>query len=792
MSSPSGRRKFREIQERRRGMRPSEEEHSATPSWTKASQLLDDGGHDATDEDDDEETLQLKLAAIEARLKLKKLQQGKKGHNAAGSFEEDDVSRPSSSFDSSHKGPNRLLSERKRKVADLDQEESVQVPASPTKRPSPTNPISPKRVTLGIDKGVKGSDVLLRRPGSAKAMTRPNPSGRISRNDTPSRLGHSVTSTGGSFTPGGELRRGKSFSERMAESRIADKRKQDRARELQLKRSAGFTVDKEEIRQYHVQAETKSASSQLMSPNKPERSEEFSREDVLNAFHRPSSALRQTQNTPHSRSDWRVGRVSEEREEKGRISQPSPGRRPTSSRDQSESLQSPEVTTADPSKFEAFSGLHLSSRILPHSFLKRTLKGKFPIKIPDLLRTVKAPSFDPPEVDGDYVVFGIVASKSEPRSHKEGPNVTAKAKDPFDDGSNNTSRYMALTLTDLKWTIDLFLFATAFPRYYRLTPGTLIAILNPSTMPPPPHKTDTNRFSLTLSSSDDTILEVGKAQDLGFCKAVRKDGRTCDSWVDSRKTEFCEFHVELQLRKTTSHRMEVNGGPSILGPGGRSGSRTGNLAGQRGGRELQKEGAGYDRATGSSYYVAPPIPGAGNSGFPGHRSAARLLDAEDDPFLPSGSFHRGGQQAADRFQKRLADQERERNIARKLGEFGGVGAEYLRRHNEPSTGEDATRSKGSRTSSNTTGSDAPNTPKPSMRDALGLNSRTRDASAVKLGPMKKRALDGARKDDGVKSSGCKKTRFITANGIREAGRDSLGLSGLSTDNVDYDDDLDIV
>jgi hypothetical protein len=31
-------------------------------------------------------------------------------------------------------------------------------------------------------------------------------------------------------------------------------------------------------------------------------------------------------------------------------------------------------------------------------------------------------------------------------------------KDPYDDGSNNTNRYMAITLTDLKWTIDLFLF----------------------------------------------------------------------------------------------------------------------------------------------------------------------------------------------------------------------------------------------------------------------------------------------------------------------------------------------
>lgn len=125
---------------------------------------------------------------------------------------------------------------------------------------------------------------------------------------------------------------------------------------------------------------------------------------------------------------------------------------------------------------------------------------------------------------------------------------------------------MVLTLTDLEWSVDLFLFDTALPRYYKLTLGTVVAILNPSIIPPPANAVDTGRFSLKLNSSDDTILEIGKAQDLGFCKSIKKDGAVCNNWIDSRKTEFCEFHVDMQLKRTTAGRMEVNSSPGLMPP----------------------------------------------------------------------------------------------------------------------------------------------------------------------------------------------------------------------------------
>jgi minichromosome maintenance protein 10 len=306
----------------------------------------------------------------------------------------------------------------------------------------------------------------------------------------------------------------------------------------------------------------------------------------------------------------------------------------------------------DSSKFESYSSLHLSNRVLPHSFLSRTLADKKVLRIPDLLKTVKAPAFELPEdIEGDFVVFGIVASKSDPRDVKPSGNAsTKKTDDPYDDGLNNTNKYMVITLTDLKWTVDLFLFGTAFPRYYKISEGTLIAILNPTIMPPPKHKLDTNRFSLSLSSSDDTVLEIGHARDIGFCKTVRKDGKTCQSWVDGRKTEFCDFHVDIQIRKTQGQRSGVNADTGMFG-GGKSGARTGFFSegAKRGGGQgnggygrgqgLKREGPSYDMASQSLYYVAPAPKnrGAGRASYnPITGSAANLIDTYDDPFQASG------------------------------------------------------------------------------------------------------------------------------------------------------------
>lgn len=778
--------------------------YSRTTPNLRANQKLNDAidglDDEDEDEDEDEETLRLKLAAIEAKLKLKQLQKSRARSNTLES--NNTQSRPTSavSFSSrSQEQASRLRSPIQ--TTRRHEPDDVQVPLSPVRRAAPpVEPASPRRYLLGIDKGLKGSDVSLKRPPNSRLGTRPT--------SMHGPLEAAMSHSGDIFASRAQMlaaeesgKRGKTFSERIAESRTAEKSRRERELRLQINLSSAFQFDKTEMETFRTAAAEARTNAPPRSPTRSRLIETFSRDDVVRSFQNLKPSIKRSQTAPSVRKD--AGSEGPRPFSHRRPNQSETG--PASSQSRGDPVSDidneirDEVTTKTPdsSKFEPYSSLHLSNRILPHSFLTRTLSDKKILRIPDLLRTVRGPDFElPEEIDGDYVVFGIVASKSEPKQIKDAKNVSAKEVDPFDDGLNNSNRYMAITLTDLKWTIDLFLFDTAFPRYYRLSEGILIAILNPTIMPPPKNKIDTNRFSLSISSSDDKILEVGYAQDIGFCKAVRKDGKTCQSWVDGRKTEFCDFHLDIQVRRAQSQRMGVNSGTGMFGPGGRSGPRTGAfVGGKRPGtpNSLKSNGPQYDLGSQSLYYIAPAPKSQGGGAqrslqrAPG-QSAASLIDADDeDPFIAAGMIGRGAESKEERFRRRLVQQQRERDITQKLvtSRAGNVGAEYLRaRANKPAT---SSQPESAASSSQEKSSFEASTPVSAT--SLGLTGFRR-ADTVKLSPLK-RAYDGDKQHNGS----VKKTRFITSNGIKEAGRDSLGGSSNAMKNLnddDDDDELDII
>ncbi|KAL2810673.1 hypothetical protein BJX63DRAFT_307123 [Aspergillus granulosus] len=794
------------MMQRRRANLVSPLKHAAsTPDFrTRAAQLLsdnlDEGGGD--EEDDDEETLQLKLAAIEARLKLKQLQKnrGKAGTPNPDRHEGTNaLSRPASAVSFS----SRIQEQPSRNKASGETSDDIQVPLSPTRRLGPPlEPTSPGRYRLGIDKGLKGSDVSLRRPPSSKGPGA-RPTSRLgSRDGTTTHSGNTLISQSHSF----DERLSKTFSERIAEGRAVEKSRREReirAERIHANRSSAFQYDKAEMDAYKAAAAERRPGSPSKLQTRSGRADSFSRDDILRSANNLKPSLKRSQTTPSTRrgqgdeSKSFLHRRSQKSESESFSSQPTYSRQNSFTNEPTEDHEALEKAP-DSSKFEPFSSLHLSNRILPHSFLSRNLEDKKVLRIPDLLRMIKGPPFELPDsIDGDYVVFGIVASKSDPKQVKESKNATSKEVDHFDDGLNNRSQYMVITLTDLKWTIDLFLFDTAFPRYYRLSEGIVVAILNPTILPPPKHKLDTNQFSLSISSSDDKILEIGSARDIGFCKAVRKDGKTCQSWVDGRKTEFCDFHVDIQLRRTQAGRMGVNNGAGMFGPGGRSGSRTGFYGGgkrpsHKGGEGLRRaDGAQYDRETQSLFYVAPSAKSRSNLGGlsfqhlqPG-QSAASLIDADnDDPFIVAGMMGRGAQSKEERFRRRIVEQQREREIANILTSTrgGGPAADYLRAQNNENIS--ATKNAPARPGAHhrrTNSSDPKLQPSSTSNEPLLMSFKR--AEAVRLSP-KKRAHDG----DRPHGNGVKKTRFITSNGIKEAGRDSLGGNPDAVQAYDYDDD----
>lgn len=609
------------------------------------------GKDEDDDEEEDEETLQLQLKAIEARLKLKKLQKAKAAARAlTDSVAVQDESPPKPS-DIMQPLPKASVAERPRTPEPFQSRPSfsVQVAHSPKGRAEPdVPPESPRRVLLGIDKGVRAADVSLKRAKPVTSTTQ--------QKSTPT----SISATAS---------KGKTFNERLADARSDDLKRQQKHDKQARTRSTGFGVK---------------ASSEVQ-------------DDV-----------------------------------------------PRTSRSQ--------PISTGPLDIEEHSSFALSRRMMSASQLTAALQDKDIYTLPRLLRDVHGPDYDPPEghpSTADYVLLAIIASKSQPRDTVS----KVQSTDPADPSSGpQTSKFSVLHLTDLEWTTDLFLFDTGFTRFRKLTVGSVIAILNPLIMPPKPHKRDTGQFALKLGSSEDTVLEIGMAKDLGFCKSIKKDGAECNAWIDKRKTEFCDFHVNLALSKSKSSRAEVSAmvGPSIFGGGiggktgrgggrGRGGGGRGRGRGGRGGRGgrddgLQPEGEYYDYDAHSIAYAVPRGQGLTNSSN-SLFSTSKILDAED--------YNGNSVTRAERHRRRLAEQERERETAKKLASYGGksAGGEYMRRQAERATDKQKKDGKSSLQDSPDLDVDS----KPPPMDAASLGLIRMDTSAVNLNPVngKRSALNGS-------------------------------------------------
>lgn len=104
LSSPDGRKKYQQHQDRRNRSLSPNKRSSTLPDLQRASRKLlddDEDSNEVDDSEDDEETLELKLAAIEAKLKLKKLQQSRGKARAEGLLKDREPSRRSPSRTSS-------------------------------------------------------------------------------------------------------------------------------------------------------------------------------------------------------------------------------------------------------------------------------------------------------------------------------------------------------------------------------------------------------------------------------------------------------------------------------------------------------------------------------------------------------------------------------------------------------------------------------------------------------------------------------------------------------------------
>lgn len=620
---------------------------------------------DLDEEEDDEETLQLKLQEIQAQLRLKKLRKEKARvvQDTQSSFGrsaevENGTSRPDS--ESTVRPGHRIKEIRRTEPAQRPRSQPpVEVPASPVRKTQPpATQTSPSRVLLGIDKGLKGKDISLKRA----------PGLRRSSEDTGGSQGTGYLRSARNFGSFDEKQRPLSFSERLKAARDEENLRQEARDRASRSRSTAFDVGRQEMEDYKTHA-----TDILEEPSPMEQ--DFTKEQILGSAPTNSSRLGHLQRSNTTSS----ARTS---------SFPGASNTGYGSPDLAKAHESFTSTASEPQKassspsFEPYSCFHLNKRILPHQVVARAISGKTTFSIKDLLRQVKAPHWSLPDDVVDSVVFAVVASKSEPRHHKpQYDPETGKMK------QSDRGKYMVITLVDLEYELELFLFSTGFDRFWKLSTGTVVAILNPDIMPPPPGKHDTGRFSLAINSDADTILEIGLARDLGYCKSVKADGTLCKTWVNNRRTDHCEFHVNAALAKTRGARNEINGSGGFGKEGAdfkrsksaRFQSQESKARAERREKIAERHGE-LDWETRSRFFVSGGV--RGGSSFD---QEANLAETREK---------------AEGLKRRLAAQEKERDIAKRLGEMGtgGMGGQYMRMAGTSTGASSTARTTSSRTS----------------------------------------------------------------------------------------------
>lgn len=759
-------------------------------SSSKALQdvAMADEEDDDDDEAEDEETLQLKLQQIEMKLKLKRLQGKKKSPDT-----EESSQTPSLAASIRRSPPKPLQPPVSQPFL---RRPDIEVPVSPTRdRQPPLEPVSPARARLGLSAAAKASDVSLKRArdGTIKpSSSQQTPTSRI-REEAPRPVS--------------------SFSARLAKSRQEQQDQQVRNERIERARSNGFglkdatSTPTGERAGRHSRSHSRTGGERMPSPIKSSF-----------ASDRPRSGHGQSASSTPLQHNPFAPRTQSKPQNDGHDHGPSV--------DESE-VNIPWDNKNDGTGYDPFSGIHLSKRHIAHVDTARALEGSELYPLPRLLKEVKAPEYDPPDCESDFVVLGVLARKSSPYNHKQAHRTSDENK-PQEDATAPRNKFMVLTLVDLKWEIDLFLFGTAFDQFWKLTEGTLLAIQNPSILPPKGNQNKGN-FSLKLGSSEDRVMEIGVARDLGYCASVKKDGNKCGAWIDKRSTQVCDFHLNMMIDRNRKGRMEVN---TMWRGAGDSSQR----------RDKKHDPSNAKKKMPGQYAGEHGRVWSVNTGF--GKSAASIIDGEDRVSIESLT-------AEETSRRRIAAAQRERDLARKLEGMGGsVGADYLRARQTTTTttSTSSTSIRSSQDSSKTTFE------KPTASE-LGLLGKKADT--IRLSPAKDRkrhfgvgaissaaggaeavGWGGAKKSNWLQpapgrlgspekgqtrldlqqqplrgairpasqdgnQSPKKRARFALEKGIREPGRDSLGglavgaKAGNGNDlddgnNDDDDDDLDIV
>ena len=193
------------------------------------------------------------------------------------------------------------------------------------------------------------------------------------------------------------------------------------------------------------------------------------------------------------------------------------------------------------------SGEVLRRRYLEVKDLRRLLQNVKVLRVAKLLAKIIPPKYEEPTYP-NWCFVGLIAHKSEPKT------------------ASNGKKYMALRIGNFSHTVDLFLFGDAFQKFWKLSCGDVIAVLNPTV------KKYGQGFNLSLLDGIDNILEIGSLKFYGHCSASNKQGEACKFVVDLLKNDLCSFHEEKKFKQGS--RMELQGSVKPKAPIDKMGQRS--------------------------------------------------------------------------------------------------------------------------------------------------------------------------------------------------------------------------
>ena len=199
--------------------------------------------------------------------------------------------------------------------------------------------------------------------------------------------------------------------------------------------------------------------------------------------------------------------------------------------------------------FDIYSRMYVSKFYFPEDVIKSQMKDTHVLRIPNLFS--KLPAHLEELRESNFIVTGVVSAKSEPILNPR-----------------KTSKYIRIRLSNFKVDILLYLYDDAYKKYWKISPGSIIALLNPK-IEDIGYYSNKNGSSSAANyvlkvSESTTILEYAKFRDIGYCPGT--NNKPCQQLVNKKESAFCHYHQQKRTDKTASHRNEMGTNYRLFDP----------------------------------------------------------------------------------------------------------------------------------------------------------------------------------------------------------------------------------